>query len=306
MPTWVGRIRAHDGVSWGSEIAQDRRVTVGNVLATTLRVWGRNLPRFLLLTLVCYVPILGWYALHWSEGFQELANKYLYRPLMELHPALHRNDVIGLGWIVFAIAGGAIAICTVAELRGQRTSIWRGLALALRHALSLIVVAFFARVVTHGISLAIEIARWDRDQLFRQDTYTTSELAFFAVLWIVTSAIFITAGPAAVVERRGPFAAIARGLAVLRGQWLKVLAVGTLHYALRVGVFYGLSFLMLPWVMEAGTANIEARFFVYSHIRLALEILLFALLPLLAAVIYERAREAHEGPAPEQLDRVFA
>jgi hypothetical protein len=303
MPTWVGRIGRHDGVSWGSEIAQDTRVTVGNALATIVRVWGRNLPRFLLLTVVCYLPIVGGYAVLSIDAVEALLNKHVYLALYELHPGLDAREVVGLGWIVLAVFGAAIALCTVAELRGARTSIWRGLALAIRRTLPLIAVAFIARLATHGIALAIRIARWDPDGSLYQNADTIYAQAFFSVLWIVTSALFIAALPVAAIERRGAFAAIARGFAVLRGQWPKVLAVVLVHYVLVVALYVGLSQLMLPWIM--GSEDFEHRFMIYGFIRFALELVLFALGPTVAAVIYERAREAKEGPAPDQLDRVF-
>ena len=303
MPTRVGRFRARDGVSWGSEIAQDTRVTVGSVLAAGFRVWGRNLPRFLLLTVVCWVPLFGWYALHWIDAFDALVKEHIYMRLYDLHPALMESRAFGLGWIPFSVFGGAIAVCTVAELRGERVSIWRGLGLAVRHALSLIVLAFVIRLATYGISVAIQIARWDPRVIFFEQRAGIFWRAFYAVLWLVMSSLFVAALPAAAVERRGPFSAIARGFAILRGNWIKVLAVGIVLYVVVFLLYYGLAQAMLPWVMTG--EDTHDRFVIYSNVRVGLEILLFALAPVLAAVIYEHAREAKEGPAPTQLDRVF-
>ena len=304
MPTWVGRLGRSDGVSWGSEIAQDTWVLVGHAIATVFRVWGRNLPRFLLLTLVCYLPIIGWYALHQIDAFQTWANEHLYRRVYELHPALHPSEVIGLGWIALAIGGAAIAICTIAELRGARTSIWRALWLALRHVFALAVIALAVRLATYGVAAAIQIARWDP---MLPPYRSTSEIwmAVFAVLWIVTSSVFLAAAPAAIAERRGPLSAIARNFAVLRGAWPKVLAIGTLHYALAFGIYYGVSSLMMPWIMSDFTDDTRWRLIVYGQVRMIIELVLFSLASVIAAVIYERARAAKEGPAPDQLDRVF-
>jgi hypothetical protein len=303
MPTWVGRIARHDGVSWGSEIAEDGQVTVGNTLATIVRIWGRNLPRFLLLTVVCYLPIAGVYALLSIDAIGAVLDKHVYEPLWKLHPGGHAQDFVSLRWTVFAVFGAAIALCTVAEVRGARTSIWRGLALALRRTLPLIAVAFVVRLATHGIALAIRIVRWDPHASMYENVDSIYWQVFFSVLWIVTTALFIAALPAAAVERRGPFAAIARGFTMLRGHWLAVLAILLVHYVLVTALYVGLSQLMFPWMMQAD--DVENRFMIYALVRFALELLLLALVPVIGAVIYERAREAKEGPAPDQLDRVF-
>ncbi|MBA3502893.1 MAG: hypothetical protein M4D80_04780 [Myxococcota bacterium] len=279
-------------------------MTVGNVLATTFRLWGRNLPRFFLLTVVCYLPIVGWYALHEISAVKDALHNYLYEPLFRLHPMLH-PEAVGLGFIPLAVFAAAAAVCIVATLRDERASIWRGLAVALRRLPALVVIALVTRLATTGIASVIRIVRYDPDRPYASPDTTYPWLVLLAVIWIVAWSFFISAIPAATLERRGPFSAIARGFALARGNWIKILAVVLVHYVLVFALYMTVSQLMLPWVFGGDHEDTQSRLQIYAYVRLGIEVLLVPLAAILAAVVYERLRAAKEGPAPNQLDRVF-
>ena len=60
---------------------------VGSVLATTARVWVRNLPRFFVLAILAYVPTVAWYLALTIPRVNRFVNEHVYLPLTNLHPA---------------------------------------------------------------------------------------------------------------------------------------------------------------------------------------------------------------------------
>ena len=271
---------------------------VGNVLATTVRIWLRNLPRFFLLTVICYVPIVGWNFLLAIDGLDELVQR-LYGRLVNLHPALVPEAASG-AWIVLALFSAAIATCTVSLVRGERVGIWRGLASSLRRAPWLVGTALLLRLFTSGVLVLVTILRWEPGQYMARSTPTWWIVN--GALWIVLSSVFLGAIPAAIVERRGVLSSLTRAFTLARGERFKVIAVVLVHYVLLVALY------MLSWKLVVESADetvMLSRFELYSYLRFGLEILLASLGAVLAAVVFERLREAKEGPAPTHLHTVF-
>ena len=136
---------------------------VGNVLATTVRLWARNLPRFFLLTVVCFLPIIAWNILLSIDAIAGALYEHVYYPLQRLHPALGPHVVSG-EWITDALLGSAIALCVVGILRDERLSIWRALGATLRRLPSIVGVALIVRLLTWGPGTLIAVLRWDENQ----------------------------------------------------------------------------------------------------------------------------------------------
>ena len=272
---------------------------VGRVLATTFRLYGRNLPRFFLLTLIAYVPIVGFGFVLEIDAIRDFMTEHVWRPFMELHPAL-RYQPPSATWIPHGLLAAAIAVCVVGRLRDERVSIWRGAATAFRRMHWIIVVAFAIRLSTIGVSTVIEIALWD-DRMFRG--FSLMSWIGYGVVWIVCSTIFLVAIPAVTVERRGPFSALARAWTLARGERIKILAIVLVHYVLVVGIYYGLYFAMIN--PADGMESLQRRFMIYNFARLAIEVILVPLFAILVAVVFEHLRVAKEGPAENQLQRVF-
>lgn len=277
-------------------------MTVGHVLRTAFLLWFRNLPRFLLLTAVCFVPIVGWYLLLRIPAVSRAVFAYVEVPLAKLHPVLEGQAASGR-WIVFALLGAAIATCTVARLRGERASIWRGLASAVRRAPWLVGTALIVRLATTGVITAIQIAQWDPEDRFRTPSLTS--IIAHDALWVALASLFLAAIPAAVIERRGVLSAIARGFTLARGARIRVLAALLVYQALMAGIYYLLYRLVLvPAFTEYGFSS--WRYELYAWLQFGIQVVFAALAPILAAVIYERLRAAKEGPSEGELDRVFA
>jgi hypothetical protein len=274
---------------------------VGNVLATTVRIWVRNLPRFLLLTVICYLPILAWFLLLQIDSVNDLAQRQFYRRLYDLHPVLLSSDAGSATWIFVAVLAAAVATCTVAQLRGERVGIGRGLATSLRCMPSLVGSAFVVRLATVGVFTAISILRWDETLMGRT---SLTWLVAYQALWATLASLFVATLPAVVIERRGVVSALGRSVGLAHGNRIKVLAVVLVHQALMFGIYVLLYELMMPSPGE-DYGDLERRFQLYAYVRFGVELVFVSLGAVVAAVVYERLREAREGPAPGTLDRIF-
>ena len=270
---------------------------VGNVLATSFRSWVRNFPRFFLLTVIAYVPIIAFYLLLLNDRIGEVVG-WVFNWYTQLHPAL-RHDTPGLAWIPFGIFNGAIAVCIVGQLRDERVSIWRALAIALRHAHWIVAIALLARVATTLPITLIEIARWDDQRWLRGRSELT--MAAYAAISIAITSYVVCALPAAAVERRKLAGAFVRAWRVVRGERWKVLVVVLVHYALTFAISMTLFYGILVRAVNYGSD----RIMLYSYLRFGIEILMLPLAPIIAAVLFERLRAAKEGPAETQLQRIF-
>jgi hypothetical protein len=272
--------------------------SVGNVLATTVRIWIRNLPRFLLLTVICYLPILGWNLLYAAQ--HEVLDEHVFRPIARLHPEL--LDAVSGHWIPLTVLGAAVAVCTVGRLGDERVSIWRALAIALRRLPWLVGVGLIVRFATTGVMTVIAIVRWD-DAAFGTRA-SAVETIVYELLLVALVSLFIAAVPAAAVERRGVFSSIARAFTLARGERFKVFAIKLVHTAVITGIFVAADLLLFQ--LSATAADYGQNYLIYAYVRLAMQVILYSLAGVLAAVIYERLRASKEGPAPSVLQRVFA
>lgn len=273
---------------------------VGNVLATTVRLWARELPRFFLLTVICFVPIIAWNILMSVDAVGGALYEHVYHPLQRLHPALGPHVVSG-EWITDALLGAAITLCVVGRLRDERVSIWRALGATLRRLPSIVGIALIVRLLTWGPGMVIAVLRWDENQFvprFSLLEWTLSEL-----LWIVLMSLFLVALPVAIAERRGVWSSIGRAFALGRGERSKVFAVKLVHTAVLVALFYGTSWVLL--LSSDTAADYGRRFMVYAYVRFGIELVIASLAAVLAAVVYERLRASKEGATPTQLQTVF-
>jgi hypothetical protein len=112
-------------------------------------------------------------------------------------------------------------------------------------------------------------------------------------------------GPAVVIERRGPLSAIRRGFALGRGNYFKLLALCVFWQLLFAAVQLGLWHLLVPPPTLADFDTHVARRELYYWIMIGVELVYAILGAVHEAVVFERLREAREGPPEAQLDRVF-
>lgn len=271
---------------------------VGNVFAATFRIWFRNLPRFLLLTVICWLPIVAFDFLLVNDAVMAFMNRHIYGPLMEVHP--EAIEAAFGSWLPLSVLVAAIAMCTVGQLRDEPLSIWRGLAIALRRLPWIIAVALVVRLATWGVVMVITILRSDPQDFTRERMI---EDVLSDLLWIVLLSLFVATIPAAVVERRGVLATLGRAFVLARGQRIRVFAIKLAHHVLLVALYMGSNHLLLA--SSDSMAQYGERFRILAYVRLGMNVVLASLAAVLAAVVYERLRESKEGATPGQLQNVF-
>ena len=273
---------------------------IGNVLGTTFRIWGRRLPRFVVLVLLFHVLLLGWYALLWTDWGGRIVERYYFRPLFDAHPILSGTASSGM-WIITTLLGASIALWVIGHLRGERVALGDAIAGTLRRVLGLFVVGLVVRMLTLGVLVLGAMLLWDRDEWYSRGDGT---FIVWGVAWTILMSLLVAVVPALVVERRGPLSALARGFALGRGHRIKVFAIVLVGQVLYFGVYFLLYTFMIPSPYD-DLETYRWRLELYGYVTLAVEALLASLWAVGDAVVYEKLREAKEGPAPSQLHSVF-
>ena len=275
--------------------------SLGDVLATTVRVWARRFPRWVVIALIFHVPVLAWYALHYVPTTRAVLDEHYYLPLWEAHPVLAGYTASGM-WIVYGYVFAATTSNVIAHLRGERVSLGAALRASMRRAFAVFAVAFVIQVATVGlISLAIVLVYDPHEWMaYGTGTYVASLIVFCFLL-----ASFVPVAPALIIEDLGVRAAIRRGFALGRGHRIKLFALCAIWQVLFSAVQYLLYELIVPSQFD-DLALHEARRELLAWLTIGVELVLGTLWAVGEAVVYERLREAQEGPAASQLDRVFA
>jgi hypothetical protein len=269
--------------------------SAGSVLATTFRIWLRNLPRFVLIAAIFYVPVFGFYFSRHIPAVDDYLQVHYYQPIWKTHPAL--LTITGADWIAQVLINGAIACCVVAQIRDQRIGMFRALGRTLRRSLSLFCAGLVQHLVAIGATTVVMMCIWSKEEWVWHGTGTYGWVLWSA-MWLVVSSFLYQTAPIAVIERRSW--TVGRDLALARDNRFKVLAIILVLWVLVVVVDYAMVQLMLG-DMEAYSRNFE----IYGYVRMLLGLIFSTLSATAMAVTYEQLREAKEGPTPEALDRVF-
>jgi hypothetical protein len=178
-------------------VGQENRFSIGAVLGTGFKIWFKNLPAFLLITIVIYIPMIVW-GISAATGSAEATKSF--------------TDYHGLADIlVNMMAAAAITYGVVMELQGQHASIGASFATGL---------ARFFPVLGVGILSALCIG-----------------LGFVLLIvpGIIVFCMFYVALPTAVLERPGLIGALHRSRELTRGHKLEIFAIWFLLALINVG-----------------------------------------------------------------------
>ena len=204
-------------------------------------------------------------------------------------------------WIIYALLTSAIALWVVGHLRGDPFSLGGAITGTLRRTLGLFVAGLLVRALTMGVLVVVAMLLWDRMEWYTRGDGT---YILWGVAWAVLMSLLVPVIPALVVEQRNPFSALARGFTLGRGYRIKVFAIVLFGQVLYFGIYYLLYTLMIPSPYD-GMETYQWRMQLYGWVSLGVEALLASLWSVGDAVIYEKLREAKEGPVAAQLHRVF-
>lgn len=254
------------------------RLSVGDVLSRTLRVWWAHVAAFTAMSVVVYAPLLAAFGLFFGWILSAPAG----RPpdAAELGPriaALLAGSAVTM--VLSVVQAGAVTFATVGLLRGERASLGRMLAVGFRRGLPVV-----------GTGLVLWLA-----------TMAGFLLLFVpGILFLVAACVAI---PAAVVERPGVLGAIRRSFELTRGSrgalFLAGLAIIVVLWALSAAV-------QVAAMVLASLVLSPAQAMPLTLVTSQLGNALFSVVPVVAiAVCYHDLRVAREGVDTAELARVF-
>jgi len=259
------------------------RLRIGTVVARSLSIWGRDLPRLFALALVAGTPpIVAWYLVPEAP---ETRNSTLAWWLAYLP----RGFLETLSW---CLALAAIAFAVRERGRGKRLPLLACLQGTVRRAWPLLGLTLFyvALFVALGLCLPWFVhSTWPY-------TITIDVRAFVAALLIPEALAlcpFVVAVPVTALERSGP--GVWRSWVLTRGFRLRIVVALLL--------LLGLDF-VLGWRMSLALRGLPR--FVRIGASLLLMFLEASLVGVFAAVGYEALREEKEGGDPGAIAETFA
>jgi hypothetical protein len=203
-----------------------RRLFVPYAFLISLKVFVHNLLRFLVVTLICFLPLV----LYWTDFIYTLepaALRARYRSIEAFSAAYHRLLIItaAAGLLLSALASGAVAQGTVECLRQGRTTVGTCFEAAFTHAGRLFAVAVLSLVYWIG-GAAIALPVGVLAGLALGPRYHELIGAVLGLLVLVVLLCYLwVAIPAAVVEKRRAVAAFKRSGELTRGHRIGVFAI---------------------------------------------------------------------------------
>lgn len=250
----------------------ERRFTIGSVLGSGFRIWFKNLPAFLLITVVVFSPLIIW-------GMSIAYGDMSFATLNQF------DQYSGFAVMLLNIfAAAAITYGVVMELQGQHAGIGACFATGLARFFPVLGVAILSSLCVALGSLLLIVPG----------------IIVFCMLYVST--------PAAVLERPGIGGALSRSRELTQGHKLEIFGLLILIAILNVALTYGAQELIVKGgdpealLTELGVAGIVRR---YMYVHLALNIVIGSLGAVMQAVAYYYLRTEKEGTTASELARIF-
>lgn len=274
-----------------TDTAMIERLGVGNVLATSARIWWRNLPRLLAIVVVLFVPHIAWTAMQVSDGLEHVIRSY-YRFTSDLGPLSTLPS--GL-FLLHAVATAAITHAVAIGLSGHPAPIGPSTRIAVRR--------FFPVL---GVAVVVRLTTWVVTILLISLMAGSGELQ--ALMLVASAAVmrflFYLAVPVATAERPGPLRAIARGFELVRGAKLSVFAIALITQ-IAIGLAFQLVMTLLRPDLDGSTEDFRDALRLLILVNLGVSMLLFSFTSVVNAVTYWKLRELKEGPTTDKLASIF-
>jgi hypothetical protein len=247
---------------------------VGSALGRGFGIWLKNLPAFLLMSLIVYTPIIIYTTVVLSG---DLTLESLTR--MELTSALLS---MGLNFLITA----AVLYGVIQQLRGGHAGIGECMGVGLKRLFPVLGVAFVGFLLP---ALALGLV-----------AYAVPIILLLAIVpAIIYFLMMYVAIPAAVVERPGVIGALKRSQELTSGYKLQIFGV-----LLILGVTaFAVAFLLRKGLVENAEVLSDLKTFYWAD--LIFDIAYASLGASINAVIYHDLRVTKEGVETEDLARVF-
>jgi len=268
------------------------RLEIEDIVAIIVRIWIRNLPRFLALTALLHLPVIAWDVAPLVDPLWNLLRYYYDLVPLPVSRLLPSGDLAVHACMVAVVTHRALVALT-----GNPGPIGRGLVAAVHRFFPAIGVPLVGWVATLGASAVVD---W-----FVRNPWT-GKWAVLAVALrdVVVPALFYLAIPVAVVERRGVIGSIVHGVALTRQGWIRVLVIVLGWQSLLWGCDWLPDRVLLSGRV-ALTSDDRGALVAAGFISLGLHLALSSLEAILAVVTYGALREEQADLATEKLAQAF-
>ena len=247
----------------------ENRFSVGAVLGTGFKIWFKNLPAFLLITIVVYVPMIIW-GVSIAQGDLNLEKIEAFDKY---------SGIIVMLLNIFTAA--AITYGVVMELQGQHAGIGACFATGLARFFPVLGVAILSGLAIGAGFLLLIIPG----------------IIVYCMLYVST--------PAAVLERPGITGALSRSRELTQGHKLEIFGLLFLIGLINVGI----SLLAQELIVKADSVdsfdNIQSIIRRYIYVQLVLNVIISSLGGVMQAVAYYYLRNEKEGTSASELGRIF-
>jgi hypothetical protein len=266
-------------------------IQASRVVGRTFRVWITSLPQLLIVAAIVHVPRFGvrWF----TRGVADASLLGQAAKALPFVEALVASAFVGSFAVRFVFQ----------RLRGEPPDLGRSIAIGFTRigtVLGIVVALGLPYVVIQFVPLPVVPAAGSLpSSAARQQVLALlgAELAKLAgiVLILLVNLMFQVAMPAAVVERRGVVAALARSRRLTAGNRLKILGALTL-----------LTLTLLPLTIPTVVTTIRHATDLPSLLlRSAFELVAASIACVFPSVLYHALREAKEGTGLEELAAAF-
>lgn len=262
------------------------RFSIGNVIATAVKIWLRNLVPFVVVSVLVHLPLILW-------GFV-IAQEHGREQLDQLRTLV----IVGLytSPVLDTAAAAAVSYGVIMELHGQRARLFDCVTTGFTRffpALGAVIVAyFFAGLAYFAAALPVTCIGGLVDRSLT--TYMNIGAITGAVFALVVYCRYYVATPAVVIERVGPLDAITRSVGLTGGHRTAIAGMLLLVIALGVGL-----------VFANGVISRDRGVPLYLILELVRRMVASSLTAVIASVTYYLLRAEKEGTSAAELAAIF-
>jgi len=244
---------------------------IGNVLGRGFSIFFRNLPAFLVISAITYVPLLA-YGLTWSP--------YDANTLGELQSGLLKYALISFvgAMLLQNLAVSAITFGVVEEMRGRHAGIGRCLAVGLRRMLPALGVTLLA-----GLCVLLGVL-----------ALIVGAVVVFCMLYVAV--------PASVIEQNGVSRALSRSAYLTKGNRWNIFGLIFVLGVIGAIVNWGVQAALID---KVGDVVPPDQWNLYVGIQFGIQFAMGALGATIAAVAYVQLRNDKDGVGVGELAKVF-
>ena len=242
----------------------------GAALGRGFGIWIKNLPSFLLLSFIVYIPLIAYTAVVMSGLSTDSWD------MKDLESITRWGWIAGLGGLLLGyVASGPILYGVIQQLRGNHAGVGESIAVGLKRMFPVLGVAVLCMLAIGAGLIALIIPG------------------------IIIACMLYVAVPAAVIEAPGVGGALKRSAELTKGYKLQIFGILLILGLLEKAVGFILEKSFIKPTMTMGDVKL------YLWLVLAVMIVIGSLRAAMSGVVYHDLRVAKDGVATEDLARVF-